>query len=150
MKHKLLTALFAVAIATLACSMTLADGFTPAQVGSIEQGMTVKQVKKILGDPALRDIDGPEEVWTFRNTEKNDGTVEEIRIWFLDGKVLRMKCREQAGGRQPDRYPRRDFRRGFRHHCADSCYVAGDSCCHDHPYPYHRHGRRHWRGGCCR
>ena len=68
MKHKLLTALFAVAIATLACSMTLADGFTPAQVGSIEQGMTVKQVKKILCDPALRDLDGTEVLWTFRNT----------------------------------------------------------------------------------
>ena len=145
MRNKLLTAGFALTVALLACSMTVFSGFTPKQVSSIEQGMSSKQVKKILGDPVLRDIDGPEEIWTFRDTQEGGGEVKEIRIWFLDGKVIRMKCFEQTAARfREGRRTYRNYHHDCHRHCTDSCQV--ETCPYPHGYPCcnphhtHRHG----------
>ena len=139
MKNRLLTTAFALTVVLLACSMTVFDGFTPRQIGSIERGMSVKEVKDILGDPVLRDIDEDEEVWTFRSTD--DDGVMEIRIWFRDGKVARMRTHDGAPADTPHRRP---ALRHHRHHGHPA-----DSCCYGYPCGHYPH-RGPGHGGCCR
>lgn len=127
MGNKLLTAVFALTVALLACSMVVFDGFTPQQLGSIEKGMSVKQVKKILGDPALRDINEEEEVWTFRSSEEGDAM--EVRVWFRDGKVVRMHTLDKLPVGDPVNRPRHRL----LDHRVKKEVQAADSCCHDAP-----------------
>lgn len=131
-------------VALLCCSMMLIDDFTPGQLSSIERGMSSKKVKELLGDPVLCDIDEDVEVWTFRSGKTEESNAMEVRIWFRDGKVERMRSYEwKPTGENPGSVRRLPVR---RHR-----YYSADSCCHEVDCPYHDAPlRQEYSGHCCR
>lgn len=143
MRNKLLTVGCTLVVALLCCSMVLSDDFTPSQLSSIERGMSSKKVKQILGDPILCDINEEGEVWTFRSGKTEESNAMEVRIWFRDGKVERMRSYElMPAGEKPGSIRNLPVRR-YRYLSVDSCRYNGDCPQHHHVAP------RPGRGGHC-
>ena len=69
--------------------VTAGVGFTNEQLSGIHRGMTLEQVKEVLGAPAYRRVDDKGEEWEFRVMVLSGWSV--VRVRFVDGKVTEMK-----------------------------------------------------------
>ena len=69
--------------------ITAGAGFTNEQLSGIHKGMTLEQVKEVLGSPAYRSFDEKGEVWEIRVMVLSGWSV--VRVRFVDCKVTEMK-----------------------------------------------------------
>ena len=69
--------------------VTAGVGFTNEQLAGIHRGMTLEQVKEVLGAPAYRSFDDKGEEGEFRVMVLSGWSV--VRVRFVDSKVTEMK-----------------------------------------------------------